>query len=180
MLSISASSTLPISTAQFSERLEQNHNKESQGLEDRSSDENRLKKDSSTELAEQRQLQSLKTRDREVKAHELAHASVGGQYASGASFTYEKGSDGVLYAVAGEVSISTSAVAGDPKATLDKAQIIQRAALAPANPSSQDRSVAASAGALAQQARIEIAQLVEIESYSNKSFETGKGIDEVA
>lgn len=62
-----------------------------------------------------------------------------------------------MYAVAGEVGIDTSAIPGDPQATLRKAQTILRAALAPADPSPQDRQVAAQANAMAQQARLEMA-----------------------
>ncbi|MFT4584241.1 MAG: hypothetical protein ACI8XZ_004005, partial [Gammaproteobacteria bacterium] len=56
----------------------------------------------------------------------------------------------------GEVSIDVSAVANDPRATNDKAQKIRRAALAPTNPSQQDKAVAARASSMAMQAKIEI------------------------
>ena len=56
----------------------------------------------------------------------------------------------------GEVRIDTSPVEGDPEATLLKAQQIRRAALAPATPSAQDRSVAAKASSLESQARQEL------------------------
>jgi hypothetical protein len=112
----------------------------------------------SDDLTEHRQLQKLRNIDREVRAHEQAHLSAAGQYAtSGASFSYQKGPDGRLYAVSGEVGIDTSAIPGDPQATLQKAQAVVQAALAPANPSAQDRRVAAQATAMAQQARVEIA-----------------------
>ena len=55
--------------------------------------------------AEQEQTQELAARDREVRAHEQAHASVAGQYAKGISYTYQRGPDGVSYAVGGEVQI---------------------------------------------------------------------------
>jgi hypothetical protein len=113
--------------------------------------------------AEQRQQQAdlavireLKARDAEVKAHEAAHAAVGGELAGSPSYTYEKGPDGVRYAVGGEVSIDASKVAGDPQATLEKMQRVQRAALAPAEPSTQDRQVAALAAQQAAEARSEI------------------------
>lgn len=106
--------------------------------------------------AEQRQLQKLAERDREVRAHEQAHQSVGGQYAGAMSFTYARGSDGQNYAVGGEVSIDTGKVANDPQATLDKAETIRRAALAPAEPSSQDRRVAAQAMQMSMEARADI------------------------
>lgn len=106
---------------------------------------------------EQRELQELKKRDREVRAHELAHVSAGGRYVrSGAQLQYEKGPDGRLYAVGGEVTIDTSVIPGDPRATLLKAQVIVRAALAPATPSAQDRRVAVEAIQMAQQARLEL------------------------
>jgi len=107
---------------------------------------------------EQRQVEQLKERDREVRAHEAAHmAAAGGHANGGASFSYTKGPDGRNYATGGEVSIDTSPVAGDPQATLQKAQTVQRAAMAPAQPSGQDRQVAAQAAAMAAQARQEIA-----------------------
>lgn len=110
----------------------------------------------SPDRAEQRQIRELKQRDREVRAHEQAHAAVGGRFAGAPSFSFTRGPDGVLYATGGEVSIDTSAVPGDPEATLRKAQVIRRAALAPADPSPQDRRVAASASQLQLEAQREI------------------------
>ena len=79
-------------------------------------------------------------------------------HAGSASFSYETGPDGVLYAVGGEVSVDVSKVSDDPQATLDKMEQIQRAALAPAEPSAQDRQVAAQAAQKAAQALNEISQ----------------------
>lgn len=107
---------------------------------------------------EQRQIQQLAERDREVKAHEQAHQAVGGQYAGSMSLTYERGPDGKNYAIGGEVPIDTGKIANDPQATLDKAETIRRAALAPAEPSSQDRRVAAQAIQIGLEARVEIQQ----------------------
>jgi hypothetical protein len=76
----------------------------------------------------------------------------------GARLTTQVGPDGRRYAVGGEVSIDVSEVEGDPRATLHKARAIQRAALAPVNPSAQDRAVAARAAAMAQEARQELAR----------------------
>ena len=105
---------------------------------------------------EQAKIDELKDRDREVVAHELAHANAGGQYAGSPSYTYETGPDGVKYAVGGEVPIDTSKIAGDPQATIAKAAQIKRAALAPAEPSGQDRKVAAQADRMAGEARSEL------------------------
>lgn len=123
---------------------------------------------------EQRRLQQLKSIDRAVRAHELAHQTVGGRYVtSGASFQYERGSDGRNYATSGEVSIDTSEIPGDPQATLVKAQVVLRAALAPVNPSSQDRQVAATATSMIQQARAALAQ----QSAANDSVRIGNQLD---
>ncbi len=118
-----------------------------------SNDKKMLEGLSEQELA---QVRELAARDREVRAHEQAHASVGGQYASAPSYTFQRGPDGRQYAVGGQVSIDVSPIPGDPEATLAKARIVRRAALAPAQPSAQDRAVAAEATAIEQQARIEI------------------------
>lgn len=105
---------------------------------------------------EQAQVRELKQRDAEVKRHEAAHAAAGGQFAGAPTYTYQRGPDGRQYAVGGEVSIDTSPVQGDPQATIRKAQQIRAAASAPADPSSQDRRVAAQADALRRQAEAEL------------------------
>ena len=110
-----------------------------------------------TNEADRRQIQSLKVRDREVRAHEQAHvAAAGGLAKGGASFNQVRGPDGRLYAIGGEVQIDTSPVSGDPRATIAKAQRVRRAALAPAEPSGQDRQVAAQASATEREARTEL------------------------
>ena len=102
-------------------------------------------------------ISSLKQRDSEVRAHEAAHLAAAGSIAKGgASFNYQQGPDGIQYAIGGEVSIDTSAIAGDPVATLLKADTIRRAALAPAQPSGPDMQAAASANAMAAQAQAEL------------------------
>lgn len=106
---------------------------------------------------EKREVEKLKKIDREVKAHEAAHIAAGGSYVrGGAVFSYQTGPDGKRYAVSGEVSIDTSPVPDNPEATIQKMQVVKRAAMAPANPSAQDRAVAASAAATEAQARMEL------------------------
>jgi hypothetical protein len=107
--------------------------------------------------AQLEQLADLKARDREVRAHEAAHQAVGGQYAGAISYVYERGPDGAQYAVGGEVSIDTAPVEGDPQATIEKMRTVRAAALAPAEPSPQDRAVAAQAMQLMLQAQSELA-----------------------
>jgi hypothetical protein len=117
------------------------------------------KKTSQGNDEEARKIQQLVRRDQEVRAHEAAHAAAGGQYVrGGATFQYQKGPDGKMYAVGGEVSIDASPVKNDPNATIMKMQTVERAAMAPAEPSGQDRAVAAAAAATAAQARQEVAQ----------------------
>ena len=110
------------------------------------------------ELSEEEQIQvdELKERDAEVRAHELAHARVGGALAGAPSYTYQAGPDGKKYAIGGEVQIDVAPVEGDPKATIDKMQIVQAAALAPAEPSGQDKKVAAQAAAQQRAAQSEL------------------------
>jgi hypothetical protein len=108
---------------------------------------------------EQKQVDELKKRDQEVRNHEEAHQRVGGQYASAPSYEYQQGPDGKNYAVGGQVQIDTAPVEGDPDATIAKMEIVKRAALAPAEPSGQDRAVAAKADAIAQQAQQEKMEL---------------------
>src|SRR5690606_18635988 len=84
-------------------------------------------------------------------------ASLGAYRSGSASFTYESGPDGARYAVDGEVSVDTSPEE-TPEETIAKAQVIRRAALAPAEPSAADRSVAAQATQMEAQARAELAK----------------------
>ncbi len=143
--------------------------------------------DSEVSTQQRQEIRTLKARDQEVRAHEAAHiAAGGGLVRSGASFSFQRGPDGVQYAVGGEVSIDVSAVSGDPEATLRKTSQIQAAALAPAQPSSQDRSVAARAAKMAIEARAEIIQQQKAESkqqtnnttsFSAESSKTAFAID---
>lgn len=96
----------------------------------------------------------LKARDREVREHEQAHiAASGGLSVSGPVYSYQKGPDGQRYAVGGEVQIDTSP-GSTPAETISKAQRIRAAALAPAEPSGQDRMVAQAASRMEQEARL--------------------------
>ena len=128
---------------------------------------------------ELREIQKLAKRDREVRAHEQAHSSVGGRYAGNPSYQYQRGSNGVSYAVGGHVAIDVSSVPGDPAATLQKMITVHRAALAPQRPSPQDRAVAAKASQQAADARLELAELRLEASYGQLLVqqEPGKVVD---
>lgn len=97
---------------------------------------------------QQEQVAELRQRDAEVRQHEAAHqAAAGGQARGGASFEYQRGPDGRRYAVGGEVQLDTSGGSEDPGAQIAALERVRAAALAPAQPSGQDRAVAAQASA---------------------------------
>jgi hypothetical protein len=139
-------------------------------------DDTTLTEEEKSEVAE------LKKRDAEVRQHEQAHASAGGQFAGSPSFSYERGPDGRSYAVGGEVPIDISPVANDPQATVRKMETVQRAALAPADPSRQDRAIAARAASQKLQAQAEVsaertAELQEALGVEDPSTGTGLGTE---
>lgn len=107
--------------------------------------------------AEDKQIEQLEKRDKEVRAHEQSHSAVGGSAAGSPSYDLESGPNGRQYATGGEVSIKLPG-GGSPEQVKRDAEQVKRAALAPAQPSSQDRSVAAKAGQIATQAQAEINQ----------------------
>jgi SprA family protein len=132
---------------------------------------------STSELSSQdlQQIQQLKARDQLVRAHESAHIAAGaGIVHGGANYSFQRGPNGVQYAVGGEVKIDSSKVEGDPQATLKKAEKIRAAALAPAQPSAQDRSVAAKAVQMAIEARAEITQ------QQNNDTSSDRGVNSVS
>lgn len=94
---------------------------------------------------QQQEVAQLKARDAEVKSHEQAHiAAAAGLSTSAPSFSYQTGPDGKKYAIGGEVSITTPQ-GNDPEENIRNARTLKAAALAPADPSAQDRAVAANA-----------------------------------
>jgi len=109
--------------------------------------------------AERRTVAELRRRDQEVRRHEQAHARAGGQYAGAPTCSYTRGPDGRLYATGGSTPIDVSPVSGDPDATICKMEAIKRAAFAPADPSDQDRAVAARADQEIARARQETKDL---------------------
>ena len=117
---------------------------------------------------EKKKVQALQERDHAVRAHEAAHKLAGGSYAGQPSFTTVKGPDGQSYAIGGEVPIDTSAVPNNPDATISKLETVIRAALAPSDPSAQDRQVAAEAQAKIQKAREQKQQNQEKELEKSK------------
>ena len=134
---------------------------------------------------QKQQVQELKKRDAEVKSHEQAHmASGGGLVQGGASFEYQSGPDGKMYAVGGEVKIDMSPER-TPEATIRKIQQVRRAALAPAEPSGTDRAVAAQASQMEARARAERTQSSQAGDLSGSDataspVNTADGVDAAA
>lgn len=129
---------------------------------------------SKTDLSPQQlaQVEKLKASDTKVRQHELAHLSAaGGLATSGPTYTYQRGPNGVNYAVGGEVNIDSSP-GNTPAETIARARTVQAAALAPADPSGQDRAVAARAQQQEQQARTELALSYQEESKPAATIDT--------
>ncbi len=125
---------------------------------------------------QQKQVLELKQRDQEVRTHEQAHVGAsGGVSVSGPTYSYQQGPDGKQYAIGGEVQIDTSEES-DPHASLIKARQIQAAANAPANPSAQDKAVAAEGAAMAAKAQREITEKSRAER-AGGSGATPAGVD---
>ncbi len=126
---------------------------------------------------EQREVSELKMTDSQVKAHEHAHkAAAAGLSTSGPNYEYETGPDGKKYAVAGDVNVSYKH-SDDPEVNLRNAQQLRASALAPADPSSQDRKVAMQAEREIAQARQEIMEEQrQTEEQTNSSDSTTSNV----
>lgn len=118
-----------------------------------------LKSNSPDKLSEDEQtlVKNLASRDSEVRAHEAAHQVSGGGMTGAATFTYQQGPDGKMYAIGGEVSISMKA-GSSPQETIANARQIATAAMAAGNPSPQDFAVASSARVMEMKAKQQLAK----------------------
>lgn len=126
------------------------------------------------DFAEKHELLRLQQRDQEVRRHEQAHAAAAQGLVGAPSYRYEQGSDGQHYAVDGKVSIDMSPIANDPAATMLKMQQVYRAALAPAEPSAQDRRIAALASQKMEQARVELEQIEQQQAKFERAISESK------
>lgn len=126
------------------------------------------KEDKELSDQEKQKVQELKKRDDEVKAHEQAHISAGSDLITkGASYNYEKGPDNEKYAKSGDVSIDVSKEK-EPQKTIEKAEQVKKAALAPNDPSGQDMKVAQKADQMIQQAQNELKNPTDKENTSKQ------------
>lgn len=117
-------------------------------------------------------LDQLQRRDTEVRTHEQAHLAAGGGLTrGGANFSYTTGPDGRRYATGGDVSIDVSE-GRSPEETVRRMQQVRAAALAPANPSNQDRRVAASANLKSTEARQEMVEISREEAEAAREART--------
>lgn len=103
---------------------------------------------------EQEEVDSMKDRDREVRQHEQAHVVASGGMAGTPVYQFQTGPDGRRYAAGGHVDIKTSG-SSDPETALREAEMVKKAATAPAEPSGQDQAVAARAAADIQKIKAE-------------------------
>ncbi|HEB9327975.1 TPA: hypothetical protein RZK18_000732 [Campylobacter coli] len=124
-------------------------------------------------LQQVQQLRELQSIDRNVKAHEAAHQAAGGGLAGAASFSYTRGPDNQMYAVAGEVPIRMQE-GRTPEETIANARQVAAAAMAPADPSPQDYKVAANAAKMEFDARAEATKLKAQETKEKKEEEEEK------
>ncbi len=105
-------------------------------------------------IQEQQEINQLKSIDQDVRAHEMAHKIAGGDLTGPVNYKYVVGPNGKKYAVGGDVSIDVSP-GPTPRDTIRKMQRVIKAALAPVDPSAQDRAVAAQAQMQLEQAQVE-------------------------
>lgn len=130
------------------------------------------------QLQQARVISELQQRDKEVRAHESAHASVGGSVTGAPSLSYTTGPDGKRYAVEGEVSVDLSTVKGDARATITKMQKVHAAALAPVHPSIQDTRVASTATQIIMAAQSELLAELSSERSENQARSSRQGNEE--
>lgn len=130
-----------------------------------------IKSNAAKELTEgEKQLvKNLEARDTEVRAHEAAHQAAGAGLTGAASFTYQQGPDGKMYAIGGEVSISMKS-GSTPEETIANARKIQIAAMAAGDPSPQDFAVASSARVMEMKAQQQLAKEQEEENQGKEAY----------
>jgi hypothetical protein len=147
----------PSSNKESQSAIEGNKDQDKKAEDSKPGEETKANGDPLTE-SEKREVDQLETRDQEVRQHEQAHVSAGGRHIRGGiKYDYTQGPNGKRYAVGGEVDIDLSPE-NTPEATITKMQQVRQAALAPAEPSGADRSVASAASQREQQARSQLAE----------------------
>lgn len=166
---------LPAEKEKVADKLEVENSIKSKDEEDNEKKSDiKPKTESDLTQEELQQVQELKQRDTEVRAHEQAHiAAAAGLRTSAPSYDYQAGPDGKKYAVGGEVSISFTS-SGNPEDDIQNAETMRNAALAPSEPSGQDRSVAKSAEKIIQDAKQKLAEQQDQQKEQITQSETAK------
>jgi len=165
-------------------KLEESPQEENKKEIEESKSKNDIKSDAAKELTpgETKQINDLKARDTEVRAHESAHQAAGGGMVGAASFTYQQGPDGKMYAIGGEVPITIPA-GSTPQENIANARQAQAAAMAVSDPSPQDFAVASSARVMEMKAQQQLAREVQEqalgkETYQNESNHSSNNEDD--
>jgi len=108
------------------------------------------------ESNEQKAIERLKNRDKEVRTHESSHSNNPELIKIGsAQFDYTIGPDGKAYATGGKVTLATG-IARTPEDALAKAEALKKASMAPGEPSSQDFQALSAAQSMEYEARNQI------------------------
>lgn len=92
---------------------------------------------------EEKLIDDLQRIDKDVHEHEMQHYLAAQPYARTPEYFEVIGPDGRRFAVSGITAFDASPIAGDTEATIRKLDTLVRAALAPRDPSEEDRRVAA-------------------------------------
>lgn len=159
---------------QFEEQTPQYTTNYTNNISQKSKFEQQNQSNKSQELTpeEKKEVEKLQKTDQKVRAHEQAHLAAGaGLVRGGASYEYTRGPDGKMYVVGGEVKIDISPVPGKPQETIRKMEKVVAAALAPVDPSPQDRAVATMARNIQAKAQMEKAE-EDRKKLNNKSQST--------
>ena len=142
--------------------------KEEPSEEEKNKELEKLKESNELSEDEKHLVLDLQSRDAEVKAHEAAHQS-GGATTGGATFTYQQGPDGKMYAIGGEVSVSFQ-TGSTPQKTIANAQAVIASALAPADPSGQDMAIASSAMVMIMKAQQQLSKETQNEISGKETY----------
>ena len=110
-----------------------------------------------TDEEDEEEIAELEEQDEEVKTEQSKQLSAVGQYATGVVYEYEVGPDGEIYAVDGHVSVDTSSIEGDPKASIQKARALKAAMMSGSEFSSSEAAVVQEASQMEAEAMAEIA-----------------------
>lgn len=100
-----------------------------------------------------RQQEHFEHAQSQIQQHVESHLSVTTLYSSGPNYQYRVSPDGKRVIVSGDVSFDVSPSSNSPHETLHKAEIIKQAALAPNDPTPEDRRVSLQAQIMAIHAK---------------------------